>query len=212
MILALALQACYVPSRVPGRGPTVDFTGRARTCDRRRFYAFITGRSFRTASQLLVDAGAQSAAPSAEYVSLYYIPDFRSIDSFQRRALVSQVPCRMVFKSKAAFAAGLAPYLERRPEHSHIHPLSFVLPQQRPLLEEYRKAHPGCIFLVKKSTGMQGRDVGFLDDAAEPLYSEDSSAVAQLYLEPLLHDGHKVDIRMYLVITSIDPLIVYLHE
>jgi Tubulin-tyrosine ligase family. len=41
---------------------------------------------------------------------------------------------------------------------------------------------------------------------------EESVVVAKYIEKPLLVEGHKCDLRLYVVVTSYDPLIIYMYE
>ena len=46
----------------------------------------------------------------------------------------------------------------------------------------------------------------------EKIFTEESVIVAQYINNPLLVDGHKCDLRLYVAVTSYDPLLIYLYE
>lgn len=41
---------------------------------------------------------------------------------------------------------------------------------------------------------------------------EERVLVAKYIADPLLVDGHKCDLRLYVAVTSFDPLVIYLYE
>jgi tubulin polyglutamylase TTLL6/13 len=68
--------------------------------------------------------------------------------------------------------------------------------------------------IVKPDGGCQGKGIVLTNDpASQGFDSSCSSAVAQAYLDkPFLIDGFKFDMRVYVLVTSIDPLRVYLYD
>jgi tubulin polyglutamylase TTLL6/13 len=68
--------------------------------------------------------------------------------------------------------------------------------------------------IVKPDGGCQGKGIVLTNDpTSQGLDNSSPSAVAQVYLEkPFLIDGFKFDMRVYVLVTSIDPLRVYLYD
>lgn len=46
----------------------------------------------------------------------------------------------------------------------------------------------------------------------EKILTDESVIVAQYINNPLLVDGHKCDLRLYVAVTNYDPLLIYLYE
>lgn len=66
-------------------------------------------------------------------------------------------------------------------------------------------------FIVKPDSGCQGRGIFLTQDLERVAAIE--SQVAQLYIQkPLLIEGFKFDLRMYVLVTSVTPLRVYVFE
>lgn len=98
------------------------------------------------------------------------------------------------------------------PEYYSFHPKSFLLPGQYAELKTFQTGDgKGCTFIVKPDKGAQGRGIFLIQDPSNvENYTE--LAVAQHYLPPYLVDGYKFDLRIYVLLLSIDPLRIYLHE
>jgi tubulin polyglutamylase TTLL6/13 len=66
-------------------------------------------------------------------------------------------------------------------------------------------------FIVKPDRGSQGRGIFLIQDP-EDICDYTEQAVAQQYIAPFLIDGYKFDLRIYVLVTSVDPLRLYVHR
>ena len=91
-------------------------------------------------------------------------------------------------------------------------PESFTLPEERHLLED-RLQRDESIWIVKPVTGYGGQGIKIVTKANEIVRENDAKVIVQRYLEnPFLISGLKFDIRLYALITCIDPLTLYLYN
>ena len=67
------------------------------------------------------------------------------------------------------------------------------------------------MFIVKPEASCQGRGI-FLVNSHEEVSPNDHYVVEQYIKKPLLIDDLKFDCRIYVLVTSVDPLRIYLHE
>ncbi|KNC49121.1 uncharacterized protein AMSG_05091 [Thecamonas trahens ATCC 50062] len=93
-------------------------------------------------------------------------------------------------------------------------PQTFALPRQadelRAAIESGASDSP--LWIYKPSSGACGRGIAVLDSLAK-VPALDKPAVVQAYLDnPLLVDGRKFDLRLYVVVTSFAPLRAFLYE
>ncbi len=66
---------------------------------------------------------------------------------------------------------------------------------------------------MKPEGSRQGKGISLVRSWQEVDWGEDTKSVCQKYMRrPLLIDGLKFDMRFYVLVTSIDPLRVFLHE
>lgn len=100
------------------------------------------------------------------------------------------------------------------PDSYSFHPKSFLLPGQFSDMKTYMQSIPKKnkrTFIIKPDRGSQGRGIILVQDPDTiDTYSEMS--VAQQYISPYLIDGYKFDLRIYVLITSVNPLRIYIHE
>ena len=91
-------------------------------------------------------------------------------------------------------------------------PESFVLPADKELFDEKFKdfkLNIDNIYLVKPTQNSQGRGIYILEDPNEV---SGSCLVTKYIPNPGTLKGRKYDMRLYVLITSYDPLIIYLHN
>lgn len=67
------------------------------------------------------------------------------------------------------------------------------------------------IWIVKPANLSRGRGIYLIDDINE-ISVDDVSVVSKYIANPLLINGHKFDLRIYVAVTSIDPLRIYVYK
>jgi hypothetical protein len=100
------------------------------------------------------------------------------------------------------------------PGHFNITPQTFVLPDDFRAWEAARDSSPAALWIWKPSNSSCGRGIHLLRSSISQKKREalqKRSGVVQRYVDrPLLIDGYKFDLRLYVVVTSYDPLKIYL--
>ncbi|CAK9814066.1 Probable tubulin polyglutamylase ttll-15 [Anthophora quadrimaculata] len=85
---------------------------------------------------------------------------------------------------------------------------AFKIPEQRDEFLEYANQHPEIMF-VQKSNEHRGISIKDVNDIN---VTTAGSFVQEFIQRPFLVDGYKFDIGVYTVITSVDPLRVYVYK
>ncbi|KAG7200187.1 hypothetical protein KM043_000621 [Ampulex compressa] len=89
-------------------------------------------------------------------------------------------------------------------------PETFLLPfESRELLSAHLKYRGPWI--VKPKASSRGRGI-YVVDSPEKIRTDESVIVAQYINNPLLVNGYKCDLRLYVAVTNYDPLLIYLYE
>lgn len=101
----------------------------------------------------------------------------------------------------------------RFPEVYDYHPKTYIIPSDlQTLIDDYKakieKGEPH-VYIKKPSAMSRGRDITLIDEIPENL----DPCVVQNYIDsPLLINGLKFDMRIYALVTSFDPLRVYVFK
>jgi hypothetical protein len=108
--------------------------------------------------------------------------------------------------------------LEQHRTTASLMPQTFVLPQQYnsfiSSFSGYQKLdltfHPN-IWIMKPVGMSRGRGITLIDDIVDVAYA--SPTVIQKYItNPLLYDGFKFDLRLYVLVTSFNPLEAFIYR
>jgi tubulin polyglutamylase TTLL6/13 len=93
-----------------------------------------------------------------------------------------------------------------------FHPRNFIFPQQLGEFECYIRHQPEpTTFIIKPDKGRAGQRIKLVQ-GFEGLSHYKDSAVCQEYVSPFLLNRYKFDLRIYVLVTSINPLRVYIHN
>lgn len=124
---------------------------------------------------------------------------------------INHFPGMYTLARKNNLARNLGRMRKVRPEDFDFFPMTWTLPAELAELKAYAQKNPRCTFILKPEASCQGRGI-FLTRTPEELAATDHY-VAQRYVErPLLLDGLKFDLRVYVLVTGCSPLRLYIHE
>ncbi|XP_037876384.1 tubulin polyglutamylase TTLL5 isoform X1 [Bombyx mori] len=95
-------------------------------------------------------------------------------------------------------------------KHFDFIPTTFLMPAEYKELctTHYRTKGP---WIVKPAASSRGRGI-YIVNTPEQIPKGENVVVAKYIDKPLLIGGHKCDLRLYVCVTSMDPLLIYLYE
>lgn len=97
-------------------------------------------------------------------------------------------------------------------KHFGFIPKTYILPNEFVYLEEDMKRAPNKSWIVKPAASSQGRGIFVTSSLAEIPHKEKQFVVSEYIASPLLFNGFKFDLRIYVAITSVNPLRLYIYE
>lgn len=104
-------------------------------------------------------------------------------------------------------------YEKQFPGSIDFWPKSYTLPGQALNLELDMRSNPNTIFIVKLATVDRGEGISLMLGKNFAKVNKEEAALAQRYIaSPFLLDGHKFDMRIYVVVLSVSPLEVYYYR
>jgi tubulin polyglutamylase TTLL6/13 len=135
---------------------------------------------------------------------------FRSIQPWQ---CINHFPGMPNVARKNKMGQNLNKLLKVFPKEYSFYPRTWILPGEmadfRNQFDSNGNSIGGKIYIIKPDAGCQGRGI-YLTKTWEKVPLNEN-VVAQLYIKkPLLVDGFKFDLRIYVFVTSVKPLRVYL--
>ncbi|KAL0236715.1 hypothetical protein PCE1_000113 [Barthelona sp. PCE] len=89
-------------------------------------------------------------------------------------------------------------------------PKTFVLPSEERFLRSYAIDNPGKCFIYKPAASACGRNIRVVKNIINKMPSK--GVVSEYISNPKLINGYKFDLRIYVVMTSVLPLRVYIFE
>ncbi len=131
---------------------------------------------------------------------------FRSIQPWQ---IINHFPGMPNIARKNRMGQNLNRMLKMFPQEYGYFPRTWVLPQElsdfKTQFDNQGNSLGNKIFIIKPDTGCQGRGI-FLTRTLDTVPTTEN-VVAQVYIKsPLLLDGFKFDLRVYILVASVKPL------
>ncbi len=92
-------------------------------------------------------------------------------------------------------------------------PRSFILPNELSLLQNDAEKNKGSWYIVKPQASSQGRGIFITNDLDEIIPKQNNNIIVSQYLnDPYLINGLKFDLRVYVAVTSVHPLRIYIYK
>jgi len=102
------------------------------------------------------------------------------------------------------------------PQHFNIMPVGFVMPDDFQAWMAAREQTPGALWIYKPANLSCGRGIKLISSsnssASDKKLSQKTGIIQRYVDKPMLIKGYKFDLRVYVVVTSFDPLKVYLNS
>lgn len=124
---------------------------------------------------------------------------------------INHFPGMLELARKAGTARNLNRMLKRYPDEYNVFPATWLLPADLTDFKAQFTAKRNKTFIVKPSHGCQGRDIT-LTRSLEGINLHENYIAQRYMAKPYLLDGYKFDLRIYVLVTSVEPLRVYLHR
>lgn len=98
------------------------------------------------------------------------------------------------------------------PNFYDFFPTTFCLPTEKNQVRKvFEQKKTSQIFIIKPDASSEGRGI-FLTRRIEDIPFTDNFIVQKYITNPYLIDGLKFDLRIYVLITSVDPLTIYIYK
>eukprot|EP00998_Keelungia_sp_KM082_P009356 NODE_552_length_1818_cov_52.607333_g543_i0.p1 GENE.NODE_552_length_1818_cov_52.607333_g543_i0~~NODE_552_length_1818_cov_52.607333_g543_i0.p1 ORF type:complete len:553 (+),score=127.30 NODE_552_length_1818_cov_52.607333_g543_i0:50-1660(+) len=140
--------------------------------------------------------------------------EWSTVTEYQR---VNHFPGTWGIGRKDHLHKNIARLRKQHPAAYDFLPLTFVMPTEYRLLELEYERNPHAVFIVKPSAASCGRGIRLVNSLPTKYQNEQPDGkptkghVIQRYIaNPLLIDGYKWDIRLYVLCTGFDPMKVYI--
>lgn len=90
-------------------------------------------------------------------------------------------------------------------------PATFLMPEDYDALQEAARRNPAALWIQKPKALARGEGISLLAEAAQAERSSDKFLVQRYLDRPFLIDGYKFTLRFYVLLSNIDPLVVWLY-
>ncbi|XP_019631297.1 PREDICTED: tubulin polyglutamylase TTLL7-like isoform X2 [Branchiostoma belcheri] len=116
---------------------------------------------------------------------------------------------------KDCLARNISKMNRKRPEEYNFTPRTWIFPAEYSTFQTYtkelRKRKKQKTFIVKPANGAMGNGISLYRNGEK--IPQNEHIIVQEYMDkPFLLDGYKFDLRVYVLVTSCDPLRVFLYQ
>ncbi|XP_065354577.1 tubulin polyglutamylase TTLL13 [Calliphora vicina] len=141
--------------------------------------------------------------------SLPGVEIYKNMKRFQQ---INHYPGMMEICRKDLLSRNLNRMLKLYPKDYKIFPKTWIFPADYGEALNYANNHnKQKMFIIKPDAGAQGRGIWLTNDLKSVSTAE--RMICQTYIsKPLLIDGYKFDLRVYALITSVDPLRIFVYN
>ncbi|CEO98989.1 Tubulin--tyrosine ligase-like protein 5 [Plasmodiophora brassicae] len=174
----------------------------------------VLGKGVTLVKEALSDLG-MTCTPGRFSWRVLWSPRGLPLDSYKQLAsyqVVNRLPGSQTLTRKDALVVNIRRMIKRhgRQHFGMIIPQTFLLPGEADRLACAMRTRPHALWITKPTTGSQGKDISIIKSRKTVVAKMDT--IVSRYVQPYLIDGRKFDLRLYVAVTSVDPLRVYLFK
>uniref|UniRef100_A0A1B6EGR2 Tubulin--tyrosine ligase-like protein 5 n=1 Tax=Clastoptera arizonana TaxID=38151 RepID=A0A1B6EGR2_9HEMI len=191
---------CQAPISPPGE--LLHMTFKTQQAETKLLTAILTAHGFREVSQDITDFNLLWTGTHPKPQVLRALTSYQRVNHFPRSYELTRKDRLYKNIEKMQHSKGF--------KNFNFIPQTFVMPGDLRELTtcHYRMRGP---WIVKPVASSRGRGI-FIVNSPDEVPVGEPVVVAKYIENPLLISGHKCDLRLYVAVTSYDPLIVYMYE
>ncbi|XP_068265935.1 tubulin polyglutamylase TTLL13 [Nyctibius grandis] len=202
------------PSPPPGTGPSCPLSG----CSLVSFNSSVpsinlTSCKYESVRRAAQRCGLKEAGEDEDW-TVYWTDCSVSLErvlEMKRFQKINHFPGMIEICRKDLLARNLNRMLRLFPKEYNIFPRTWCLPADYGDLQAYRRARKSRTFICKPESSCQGRGIFVTCNPEEIPHGE--RMICQQYIsKPFLVDGFKFDMRVYVLVTSCDPLRIFVYK
>ncbi|KAF6199972.1 hypothetical protein GE061_006270 [Apolygus lucorum] len=145
---------------------------------------------------------------------VYWTDVFPSLERcrcMKRYQRINHFPGMLEICRKDTLARNLHYMLKQFPKDYNFFPRTWCLPEDYVDMLEFSKSNPGKTYILKPCRGSEGRGISITKNPKH--FRTKYNMIGQVYIsKPLLIGGFKFDFRLYTLVTSCDPLRIYVYN
>lgn len=137
--------------------------------------------------------------------------DTKICHKMKRYQRINHFPCMQLLSRKDLLSRNLLRMQQHFPHEYDFFPKTWLFPSDISSVVQYAKKHKNTVFILKPGSGSRGNGIYLTKSFGN--VNPYQRMICQTYIKrPLLFDGFKFDLRVYTLITSMDPLRVYVYN
>lgn len=127
--------------------------------------------------------------------------------------ILNKIPCIQDYCGKTKFFQCLNDIIRKKPEYQAMYSETFLFDpySRKEFVEELENYFEGHTWIAKKDSSWGGHSVELFQDI-NFLETYEYSAAIQKYLRPFLIDKHKFDMRIFVLVTELEPFTFYIYD
>ncbi len=200
----------------PSSGKSDGEGGTKKKTSKKKLMVCLENCKYDLIARVTANAGFRSVEEDEPW-NLHWIDTSVSIERVMRMKKFQKInhfPGMAEISRKDFLAKNLTRMQKMFPEDYNFFPATFTMPNDANLLRDFVRSKKGkkkLTLIVKPSVGCQGKGI-YLASSCDKINMTEP-VVAQTYVRnPLLIDGLKFDLRIYVLVTSCAPLRVYIFK
>ncbi|XP_015198900.1 tubulin polyglutamylase ttll6-like isoform X2 [Lepisosteus oculatus] len=166
--------------------------------------------SVRRAAQAV---GLREASEKEDWIVCWtdFSVSMERVKDMKRYQKINHFPGMSEICRKDLLARNMNRMLKLFPKDYNIFPKTWCLPSDYVDFQAYCRAKRNKTFICKPDSGCQGKGIYITRNLRD--INPDEHIVCQSYIsKPFIIDGYKFDLRLYVLVTSCDPLRVFLYQ